>query len=424
MRLPLFLWSCLVGVCVASLSVASFSRAADTPAAPLPASTREALQDLMGEYVGEVSGGLSADRPISLQIRATPAATLEGFLLIGGLPGAGWNGFARVPVTGGVVDGIATVRNTTYEIRIDRGGFGSVRYTYGRTEIGRVRKVLRTSPTLGLCPPCEAIRLFDGRDTLNFKNGRISPEGNLMVGAETLGAWQDFHLHVEFRTPFMPEALGQARGNSGIYLQNRYEVQILDSFALPGMDNDCGALYRQRKADVNMSLPPLSWQTYDIEFRAARFDASGRRCEPARICVMHNGVVIHNHVELSTKTGGGAAEGPIALPIKFQDHGNAVEFRNVWLIDRCAPVCCVPCCDPCCTTCCQTCCVRPRCCAVPVCQSCLAATAPADGLSVALGLKNAGTTRTATRTALVGLTTDEDEFANQRLLQLADAARD
>ncbi|MGH7128550.1 MAG: 3-keto-disaccharide hydrolase, partial [Planctomycetaceae bacterium] len=139
---------------------------------------------------------------------------------------------------------------------------------------------------------------------------------------------------IEFRLPYMPYARGQGRANSGVYLQGRYEVQILDSFGLHGAENECGALYRLRPPDVNMCLPPLAWQTFDIEFHAARFDAAGRKTENARITVLHNGVAIHDNVEILRKTGNGAEEGPDPLPIRLQDHGNPVVFRNIWILDR------------------------------------------------------------------------------------------
>jgi hypothetical protein len=130
----------------------------------------------------------------------------------------------------------------------------------------------------------------------------------------------------------MPLARGQARGNSGVYIQKRYEVQILDSFGLRGADNECGGLYKQRAPLLNMSFPPLIWQTYDIDFTAARFDAAGKKTANARITVRQNGVVIHDNIEITAKTGGGSVEGPDPLPIKLQDHGNLVHFRNIWIV--------------------------------------------------------------------------------------------
>jgi len=146
--------------------------------------------------------------------------------------------------------------------------------------------------------------------------------------------FKDFKLHIEFRTPFMPKARGQGRGNSGVYLQGRYEVQVLDSYGLQGKDNECGGIYHVATPLVNMCAPPLQWQTYDITFRAPRFDKDGKKIEDACVTVLHNGVVIHDHVKIPGPTGG-ALDNNVAEPggIYLQDHGNPVQYRNIWLVE-------------------------------------------------------------------------------------------
>ncbi|HXG61361.1 MAG TPA: DUF1080 domain-containing protein [Planctomycetota bacterium] len=160
-------------------------------------------------------------------------------------------------------------------------------------------------------------------------------DGVLEVGkgsVMTRETYQDFVLHVEFCIPPSPEgAKDQARGNSGVYLQRRYEVQILDSWGEEPRPNGCGSLYKQRAPDRNMSRKPGEWQSYDITFRAARFDASGKKIENARITVVWNGEKVHDDVELKDKTGAGKPEGPQPGPILFQDHGAKVRFRNLWI---------------------------------------------------------------------------------------------
>jgi hypothetical protein len=155
------------------------------------------------------------------------------------------------------------------------------------------------------------------------------------VGAITKRKFTDFRLHLEFRTPYMPAARGQGRGNSGVYIQQRYEVQILDSFGLVGEFNECGSLYRQTPPDLNMCLPPLAWQTYDIVFTAARFDPETKaKTAPARITVFHNGVAVHDDRAIASKTGAGQPEAPTPNPILFQNHSDPVRFRNVWFVER------------------------------------------------------------------------------------------
>jgi hypothetical protein len=115
-------------------------------------------------------------------------------------------------------------------------------------------------------------------------------------------------------------------------------VQILDSFGLDLKFDDCGALYRTKAPDLNMCLPPLSWQTYEIEFHGARFNSKGEKIKNVEITVWHNGVKIHDHYELENKTGAGKQETAEALVTKLQDHGNPVRFRNLWIIDLNRPV--------------------------------------------------------------------------------------
>jgi hypothetical protein len=145
----------------------------------------------------------------------------------------------------------------------------------------------------------------------------------------------DFQMHLEFRSPFMPKSKGQARGNSGVYLQGRYEIQVLDSYGLKGKDNECGGIYKVATPIVNMCAPPTQWQTYDIDFQAARFDQSGKKLENPRLTVKHNGVLIHNYLEVPIPTQGGldmdmSKPGPIFL----QDHRDLVQYRNIWLIEN------------------------------------------------------------------------------------------
>ena len=282
------------------------------PTASNPESAGPDFQ-VQGEYA---SPGLGA------QVVARGRGRFDAVFLPGGLPGSGWNGTDRTVVEGSVADGVASF-DGAYSGEIRAGRFE------GRAPDGsafRLERVERRSPTLGQEPPPGAIRL-DAREL----PGEWDDRGHLAVPAVTARSFGDFRLHLEFRTPFMPWAGGQLRGNSGVYLQNRYEIQVLDSFGEPAAENGCGAIYSQRAPVLNASFPPLSWQTYDIEFQAARFDAKGARTAPARVSVRHNGVRIHDAVEIDGPTGRGEAETPEPGPILLQDHWNPVVYRNLWI---------------------------------------------------------------------------------------------
>lgn len=193
-------------------------------------------------------------------------------------------------------------------------------------------------------PPSDAIVLFDGSSLDAWQTTDNKPAAwTLADGAMTIAPgsgsiitkqkFSDAQIHVEFATPAQPHGESQERGNSGVYLQGRYEVQVLDSFQNQTYpDGQCGAIYKQHAPLVNASLPPGRWQTYDIIFRAARFDDAGNKTANATITVLHNGVLIQDHAEVSGITGSApfkesAAPGPIYL----QDHGNPGRFRNIWI---------------------------------------------------------------------------------------------
>jgi hypothetical protein len=201
------------------------------------------------------------------------------------------------------------------------------------------------SMTLGGRPAATArpaVMLFDGSDfgAWRTRDGAPCPwpvqdDGSVRAGggdAVTSRSFGDFQLHLEFLCPLIDDAEGQARANSGVYLHGRYEVQVLDTFGREPAMNGCGAIYSIAPPDVNAARPAGQWQTYDIVFRAPRFDADGGVAEPARVTVLHNGAVIHNNLELPTVTPGGlddvvVPEGPVLL----QDHGDPVRYRNIWI---------------------------------------------------------------------------------------------
>ncbi|TDV47858.1 family 16 glycoside hydrolase [Actinophytocola oryzae] len=145
----------------------------------------------------------------------------------------------------------------------------------------------------------------------------------------------DFRLHVEWYEPeYPPEVTGQARGNSGVFLQERYEVQVLESYGKPAADNEAGSIYSKRAPDANVATPSGTWQTYDITFRAARFDSAGNKTANARVTVVWNGVTVHDNVEINGGTGDNLPEDATPQSIRLQDHGDAganPRYRNIWI---------------------------------------------------------------------------------------------
>lgn len=211
-----------------------------------------------------------------------------------------------------------------------------------------LKKVERKSPTLGAKPPKGAVVLFDGKNLDQWQKADGSPAGWKLAGEgamevvrkagniESKKKFKDAKYHIEFRTPFMPAGRGQHRGNSGVYLQGCYEVQVLDSYGLESKDNECGGIYKVGAPRVNMCAPPLQWQTYDITFHGARFDDKGQKTANARISVDQNGVNIHKDLEIPAPTGSAKQkddpkDGGVLM---LQEHGgDPVQYRNIWVVE-------------------------------------------------------------------------------------------
>jgi hypothetical protein len=311
---------------------AGIATAQDKKPAVIDPAKADADFAVQGEYSGELA---TNDGKVKwgVQVIALGGGKFDATAYRGGLPGDGWDKNEKIKATGETSGGATMLRADEGSAKIQNGVM-SILDGNGNT-IGELKKIERKSPTLGAKPPAGAIVLFDGSTADNFQGGRLTEDKLLMGGATSTQKFQNVTLHVEFVTPYMPDDRGQARGNSGCYLQGRYEVQILDSFGLDGKNNECGGLYSIKDPDQNMCFPPLVWQTYDIDYTAATYDDSGKKTKNGRMTVRHNGVVIHDNVELpNDTTAAPVKEGPEPGPIYIQDHGNPVRFRNIWLVER------------------------------------------------------------------------------------------
>lgn len=305
-----------------------------------------------GEYKSDSLGA---------QVIALGKGKFQAVIYEGGLPGAGWNGKARslidgqlkgeqvafVPAQGkkkyiarSAEEFSATQKfppqgHKEYSGKIAKG---TLTLTSPDGKVLSLKKTVRVSPTMGKKAPEGATVLFDGSNKDAFQGGRLDAETHLLntdgKDIRTKKKFNNYHMHIEFLLPYRPEARGQGRGNSGFYQIDHYEVQILDSFGLEGKNNECGGIYQKKDSDVNACLPPLTWQTYDVDFQNAVVK-DGKKVKDAVITVKLNGIVIHDNFSIPGKTGGSRNE-PLGTPgpIKLQGHGNPLQFRNIWIVEK------------------------------------------------------------------------------------------
>ncbi|MEK6262280.1 MAG: DUF1080 domain-containing protein [Planctomycetota bacterium] len=283
---------------------------------------------VQGEYVGEVTKPDGKEK-FGMQVISLGKGKYHAVWRSGGLPGDGWDKNETALREGDTVAGVTTFKADEQTATIKDG---SMVLTSDGKRIGELKRIVRKSSTLGAKPPKGAVVLFDGKSAEQFENGRMTDGGLLMQGATSKFKHQSGTLHIEFQIPYGP--LVPSRGNSGCYLQSRYEVQMLDSFGLKPHNHECGGIPSIKEPDINMSFPPLSWQTYDVDFTAAQF-ANGQKTKNGRMTVRHNGVVVHDNVELPhATTSSPLPEGPEPGPINLQDHNSEVRYRNIWFVEK------------------------------------------------------------------------------------------
>ncbi len=306
-----------------------------------------------GEYIGDKSG---------VQVISLSDGKFHAVLYDGGLPGAGWDGKSKCLLDGNLESGRVIFKSSTVpkkyladDPRIfsatqnfpphgqreakatlsSAGKFVLHTKTQPRTTL---QKVIRKSSTLGKKAPENALVLFDGTGNTSFIGGRVDEKTGFLHtdGRDILTKlkFENYQMHLEFMLPYRPTIRGQHRGNSGFYQVDLYEMQILDSFGLDGLHFDCGGIYSQKAPMTNACFPPLSWQTYDVEFWSAKMK-DGRKIKNARLTAKLNGILIHENYEFPSKTGGSRSENEgTPGPIKLQGHANPLQFRNIWIIEK------------------------------------------------------------------------------------------
>jgi len=341
---------------------------------------------IQGEYLAKIEG-----QDVGLHLIADGGGKFRFVAYVGGLPGAGWNAGAPRLLGTVVVSGDDITftrveeRNFPAERSLGRGetkgkivieqrapgggqgarpggaGAGQARGSLVKitisdpsiaSETATFEKQNRQSATLNARAPEGAVIVFDGTNVDKFlprPEAKINEVPTQRPAGQGQGAaprrnqntlWAEaattpfekkpYKMHIEFMLSYMPQAQGQARSNSGVYIDERYELQVLDSFGLEGKDNECGGFYQFSGPAVNMCFPPLTWQTYEIDFTPAQWDGD-RKTANARVTVKHNDVLIHENLELRNRTPGRADEGPAPLGVYLQGHGNKVQYRNIWI---------------------------------------------------------------------------------------------
>ena len=295
------------------------------PKAPAPKVTEEPDEGIQGLYFSQdgASAKIVGQGGGAFKVILTPAggSALE-------LTGKAEGGKVALSGTGGESGAIAGKKLSV--------SVGDKKYELAYTTV--------KPPNLGEKPPAGAIILLaleEGKkpslDAWDPPSWTVLDDGSMQVSKGDIRTKQefgDFKLHLEFRLPYEPAGRGQGRGNSGVYLMDRYEIQVLDSFGLEPKNNDCAAVYTQVAPKVNACLPPGAWQTYDITFHAPRFDADGKKTKDAVVTVVQNGVTVQDQTVIKGPTGSAKSKPEVKkAPFHLQDHQHKVQYRNIWLVE-------------------------------------------------------------------------------------------
>ena len=302
--------------------------------------------DVQGEYVGAISEDGKAQK---YGVRVGMTQNVGEFKAIayrGGLPGAGWDkkffdekNKRLVEWSGQTKDGSTAFPKFLRGSAVVRNGVMTVVAPGGDT-IGELKRVIRQSPTLGAKPPPGAVVLFDGNGLDHFvlPRSKMTDDKLLMIGARTKQSFTEFSLHLEFRVPYL-----RSPGHSAVFLQNSYHLAVAGRSFGTGAVSDlgCGGIRWVRAPDENMCLPPLTWQTFDVDYTAARFGGDGKIVQKPIVTVRQNGVLIHDRVELPDmppfyRGGGTDPLSPQGGPLQFQSHADDRHYvyRNIWVLER------------------------------------------------------------------------------------------
>lgn len=294
---------------------------------------------LIGDYVGRWNDEIDIDPKVAAQVIGMG----NGKYRVKVVSKLDMRAPIQLDTEGSAKKGVLKIEDGRFFGEIRDGVFKGGR---GKRDVFEMKKVVRLSPTLGRKAPANAEVLYDGSGMDAFENPSgweelpgdvfmVTPKGETL---STKKKYMDVELHLEFRLAHMPKARGQSRSNSGLFFGGEYEVQILDSYGLEGVYDECGALYKVSAPHVNATAPPLQWQTYDVIYRATRHDDAGKLLAHPTMTVKHNGVVIHHETEMRWLTGWKEKDRMLPHPvgpgpISLQGHGNFLQFRNMWLVD-------------------------------------------------------------------------------------------